>query len=261
MTAVPAAGIRLPVMKTALIALLSLVIGAFIARSIWLPRPEPVDPVQVMITQLKTHAIIEHERGVAVWYRACPDVIGIDPQLFVAWPAKLSYELELSDVALERSGTTLKVRTKAIRADEPAVPTDYLDYLSTNPLFNFSNEQQLLNEEIGKASSLARYLTAYYLLRDASLRAEFADELEKLVRRMAGALAVPVTNVEIEIAADKPKLPKLPGLALCQGSFASANGLPFAKLEDTYTVPIRFDPAATEARPVGIASVYGRAGK
>jgi hypothetical protein len=247
-------------MKTALIALLSLVIGAFIARAIWLPKPEPVDPIQVMVTQLKTHAIIEHERGVAVWYRACPDVVGVDPQLFVAWPAELSYELELSDVTIERSGTTLTVRTKAIKADEPSVPTDYLDYLSTNPLFNFSNEQQLLNEEIGKASTLARYLTAYYLLRDASLREDFATELEQLVRRLAGALAVPVTSVKVEIEALEPRLTKLPSIALCKGSYASANGLPFARLEDAKTVPIRFDPAKSAAKPTGIASVYGRAG-
>ncbi len=247
-------------MKTALIALLSLVIGAFIARAIWLPKPEPVDPIQVMVTQLKTHAIIEHERGIAVWYRACPDVVGIDPQLFVAWPAELSYELELSDVSIERTGTTLTVRTKPIQVDEPSVPTDYIDYLSTNPLFNFSNEQQLLNEEIGKASSLARYLTAYYLLRDASLRDDFASELEQLVRRLAGALAVPVTSVKVEIEEFKPRLPKLPSIALCNGSYASANGLPFARLEDTYTVPIRFDPAKSATKPTGIASVYGRAG-
>jgi len=248
-------------MKTALIALLALIVGVFLARALWVDKPEPVDPVHVMVTQLKTHAIIEHERGVAVWYRACPDVVGIDPQMFVAWPAKLSYELELNDVTIERTGTVLKVRTQAIHVDEPAVPTDYMDYLSTTPLFNFSNEQQLLNEEIGKASGLARYLTAYFLLRDKSLTKDFSDELEQLVRRLAGALAVPVTKVEVEIADSKPQLPKLPSIALCSGSFASANGLPFAKLEDTHTVPIRFDPARTENRPAGIASVYGRAGK
>jgi hypothetical protein len=247
-------------MKTALIALLSLVIGAFLARAIWLPKPEPVDPIQVMVTQLKTHAIIEHERGIAVWYRACPDVVGVDPQLFVAWPAELSYELELSDITVERTGTTLTVRTKSIKADEPSVPTDYMDYLSTNPLFNFANEQQLLNEEIGKASSLARYLTAYYLLRDASLREDFSTELEELVRRLAGALAVPVTSVKVEIEEFEPRLPKLPSIALCQGSYASANGLPFARLEDASIVPIRFDPTKPATKPMGIASVYGRAG-
>jgi hypothetical protein len=248
-------------MKTAVIAILSLVVGVFIARAIWRDDPEPVDPVQVMITQLKTHAIIEHERGVAVWYRACPDVVGVDPEMFVAWPAKLSYELELNDVTIERSGTVLKVKTKAIKGDEPAVPTDYLDYLSTNPLFNFSNEQQLLNEEIGKASGLARYLTAYFLLRDTTVTQDFSEELEQLVRRLAGALAVPVTNVEIEIENEKRKLPKLPSVALCKGSFASVNGLPFAKLEDAYTVPIRFDPAQAGNKAAGIMSVYGRAKK
>jgi hypothetical protein len=38
---------------------------------------------------------------------------------------------------------------------------------------------------------------------------------------------------------------------------ASVNGLPFAKIESGYTVPVRFKPtpAAAEA-PKGIASVY-----
>ena len=78
------------------------------------------------------------------------------------------------------------------------------------------------------------------------------------------------TDVEVEIADEKPKLPKLPSLALCGGSSASVNGLPFARLEDLNTVPIRFRPQPSKRgpnppsdqplpKPEGIASVYGKA--
>ena len=258
-------------MKYVVIALLALVLGGLAARAYYEEdEPEPVDPINVMILQMKTHAIIEHERQVAVWYRACPDVTGIDPEIFIAWPAKLSYELELGDVTIERSGDTLKIHTSAIHADEPAVPSDFLDYLSTSSVFTFTNEQGLVNREIQKSSPLARYLTTYYLLRDESLRGDFAAEVEGLVTRMAGALGVPVQKIEVEIAKEDVKLPKLPGLELCKGSAASVNGLPFARLEDKNTVPIAFRPppskrapstpaAQPPGKPEGIASVYGPA--
>ena len=258
-------------MRYVVIAVLALALGAFAARSYYKKsESEPVDPINVMVLQMKTHSIIEHERQVAVWYRACPDVVGIDPEIFIAWPAKLSYELELNDVSIERSGDTLKVRTRAIHPDEPAVPSDFLDYLSTSSLFTFTNEQGLVNREIQKSSPLARYLTAYYLLRDESLRGDFAAEVEGLVTRMAGALGVPASKVEVEIATDDVRLPKLPGLELCGGSAASVNGLPFARLEEKYTVPIAFRPTPSKrapamasaeppAKPEGIASVYGPA--
>jgi len=264
-------------MKQFIVTLLTLIIGAVLARAFWVKKEEPVDPIQVIVTQLKTHAIIEHERQIAVWYRACPDVIGIDPQIFVAWPAKLSYEMDLAKVMIEREGNTLKVRTPLIHADEPAVPTDFLDYLATDTLFNFANEQQLVNQEIGKASVIARYLTTYYLARDPSLSADFSSELKALIERLAAALAVPVHAVEIEMPMAKYAFPKLPSLELCAGSTASVNGLPFARLEDKLIVPIGFkpmpsgrtkadDPSVAEAeprpeaaQPKGIASVYGAA--
>src|SRR5215831_14371698 len=206
-------------MRYVVIALLALGLGAFLARSWYKPKEqEPVDPVTVIVLQMKTHAIIEHERQVAVWYRACPEVPGVNPEIFIAWPAKLSYELELGDVAIERAGDTLKVRTRAIHADEPSVPSDFLDYLSTSSMFTFTNEQGLVNREIQKSSPLARYLTAYYLLRDESLRGDFAAEIEGLITRMAGALGVPARKVEVTIAKEEVKLPKLPPLELCGGS-------------------------------------------
>jgi len=255
-------------MRYIVIAVLAVILGAFAARSYYKPHDEePVDPINVMILQMRTHAIIEHERQVAVWYRACPDVVGRDPEIFIAWPAKLSYELELSDVKMERSGDTLKVHARAIHPDEPAVPSDFLDYLSTTSVFTFANEQELVNQEIKKSSVIARYLTSYYLLRDTSLRGDFAGEIEGLVTNMAGALGVPIKHVEVDIAAVEVKLPKLPKLELCTGSSAAVNGLPFAKNEDQFTTPIRFDVPPSKRsggnepvnKPAGIASIYGAA--
>ncbi|HEV7443934.1 MAG TPA: hypothetical protein VGO18_15170, partial [Steroidobacteraceae bacterium] len=87
-------------MKYVVIALLALILGGLIGHAIWggKKEPPPVDPVQVIVTQLKTHAIVAHERQLAIWYRACPSVWGKTPQIFIAWPVKLTYELELNDV-------------------------------------------------------------------------------------------------------------------------------------------------------------------
>jgi len=252
-------------MRYAVTAVLALVLGALVARSYYRKdEPAPVDPITVIVMQMKTHAIIEHERQVAVWYRACPKVTGVDPEIFIAWPAKLSYELELNDVAIERSGDTLKVRTGAIHADEPSVPTDFLDYLSTTSVFTFRNEQELVNQEIQKSSALARYLTSYYLLKDTSLHGDFAAEVEGLVARLAGALGVPVSKIEVEIAKPETPIPKVPPLELCAGGAASVNGLPFARNEDQFTIPIGFKPPPSKrssqgeagGKPEGIASVY-----
>jgi hypothetical protein len=233
--------------KYLVIALLALILGGLIGRSIWgEKKQEPVDPVQVILTQVRTHAVIEHERQVAIWYRACPAVLGKTPTIFMAWPAKLVYQLELADVQIKKTGTVIKVTTSAIHSEEPSVPTDFVDYLSTTSIFTFANEQELVNHEIGKASPIARYLTTYFLMRDPSLQEDFADELRTLIEHLAGALAVPVSSVDVDI----PKItltlqqwPKLPKLELCAGTLASVNGLPFAKIMDNGdTVPIGFRP-------------------
>ena len=232
-------------MKYLVIALLALVLGGFIGRSIWgEKKTEPVDPVQVILTQVRTHAVIEHERQIAIWYRACPAVLGITPTIFIAWPAKLVYQLELGDVQITKAGTVIKVNTSAIHSEEPAVPSDFVDYLSTTSIFTFANEQELVNHEIGKASPIARYLTTYFLTHDPSLQDDFADELRTLIEHLAGALGVPVTSVDVDIPKTTLTLqewPKLPKLELCAGTMASVNGLPFAKVMDNGdTVPIGF---------------------
>jgi hypothetical protein len=222
---------RLLLVKYLVIALLALVLGGLAGRMIWGGKPPPpVDPVQVILTQVRTHAVIEHERQIAIWYRACPQVIGKTPQIFMAWPARLVYELELRDVQVKKTGTVIEVSTSAIHSDEPSVPTDFMDYLSTTSIFTFANEQDLVNHEIGKASPIARYLTTYFMARDPAVADDFARvdvEIPKVVVPMA-------------------TWPKLPKLELCEGSYAAVNGLPFAKTDGNYTVPIGFRPPSSQ---------------
>jgi len=254
-------------MKYIVIAVLALVLGGLIGRTIWSEKKaQPVDPVQVIVTQLKTHAIVAHERQLAIWYRACPPVWGKTPQIFIAWPARLSYELELNDVQVTRAGNLIRVRTAAIHPNEPSVPTDFMDYLSTTSIFTFANEQELVNHEISKASPIARYLTSYFLARDPSLLGDFAEEVRKLVEHLAAALGVAGATVEVDVPKPQVTFPKLPKLELCDGTYALVNGQPFAKLDSGSTMPIGFRPpqrirsgtapSATDSLK-GIASVYG----
>src|SRR5579872_385813 len=256
-------------MRHLIIVLLALALGGLIGRQIWGEKPAAPDPVQVIITQLKTHAVIEHERQLAIWYRACPRVWGKTPEIFIAWPAKLSYQLELGDVQVNRHGTVIQVSTRAIQPQEPSVPTDFMDYLSTTSIFTFANEQELVNHEIGKATPIARYLTTYFLARDPSLQGDFVDELRRLVEHLAAALGVAFTRVEVEVPKPQVSWPKLPKIELCEGTMASVNGLPFAKFADGATIPIGFRPPqashpdrslTTVEAPKGIASVYGGSG-
>jgi hypothetical protein len=238
-------------MKYVVIALLALILGGLIGRAIWgEKKPEPVDPVQVILTQVRTHAVIEHERQIAIWYRACPSVLGKTPTIFIAWPAKLIYQMELADVQIQKVGTVIKVTTPIIHAQEPSVPTDFVDYMSTTSIFTFANEQGLVNQEIHKASPIARYLTTYFLYHDPSLQADFADEIRNLVERLSGALGVQVTAVEIntpQVELKAQEWPKLPTLELCSGTMAAMNGLPFAKnMGNGDTVPIGFRPPPSQ---------------
>jgi len=239
-------------MKYIIIAVLALALGGLIGHSIWAEKPaQAVDPMHVILTQLRTHSIVQHERQLAIWYRACPNVFGKTPQIFIAWPAKLSYELELGSVQVSRDGDVIKVRTSAIEPQEPAVPTDFMDYLATTSIFTFANEQELVNHEIAKSSPIARYLSAYFLARDPSLQGDFARELQSLVGHLAAALGVTVERVEVEVPKPQVSWPRLPKIELCEGSTASVNGLPFAKFENDTTVPIGFRPPQPMRRTVG----------
>jgi hypothetical protein len=243
-------------MRTFLVAALALTLGILLARGWWKEAPAG-DPIQVIVTQVKTHAIIEHERQIAIWYRSCPEVVGIDPEIFVAWPGKLSYELGLADVEITRDGNVLTVKTGVIRADEPAIPTDFIDYLTTSPWFNFANEQELVNREIARASPIARYLSVYYQRRDPSLVEDFRGELAEFVMRLAGALGLGIEAVKVEIPVAEVTFPKLPKLELCASTTASVNGVPFAKVEDGYTIPFAFDAAAAAGKRVPRGVIAG----
>jgi hypothetical protein len=102
------------------------------------------------------------------------------------------------------------------------------------------DENELVNEEIKKASGIARYLANYHLKRDATLYDDVAAELRALVLRIAGAIDAGITEVTVDIPRPDPKLPELPPLELCAGTRAAVNGLPFAKDESGYLVPIAF---------------------
>ena len=82
-----------------------------------------------------------------------------------------------------------------------------------------------------------------------SLQADFANELQSLIEHLAGALGVPVSSIDVDIPKGElavQQWPKLPKLELCEGTLASVNGLPFAKLMDNGdTVPIGFRPPAS----------------
>lgn len=245
-------------MRYLVLGLLLLGVGLWIGYRV-AEAPPPEDPIRVIVTELKTQAIIEHERSIAVWYKACPEVTGVNPLMFVAWPAKLSYELPLDQVSVERNGAMLKVRTPALRVDEPAVPTESLDYVSTEPILNLVNEQELVNAEMKKASGIARYLATYYVKRDDTLYEDVAGQLRALVLRIGSAVDSGITNVEVEIPRPDRILPKVPPLDLCNGTTAAVNGLPFARNESGHVIPVAFRTTGTAAAAViyGVDSAKG----
>ncbi len=78
-------------LRNVIAIVIAVALGA-IGYSFWLRKDAEESPLNVMVTQMRTRAIIEHERTITVWYRACPEVTGINPQVMVIWPAKLNYE-------------------------------------------------------------------------------------------------------------------------------------------------------------------------
>jgi hypothetical protein len=229
--------------RTFLITVLALTTGALGGYEAWRfwGQTQAPDPVQVIVTQMKTHSVIEHERQVAVWYRACPTVWGKSPQIFMAWPARLTYQVELSDIQVSRQGGVISVRTSGIHAVDPSVPTDRMGYMAATSMLTFANEQELINEEIAKATPVARYLSAYFLAHDPSLQQDFREEVQSLVEHFGASLGVPITQVEVDIPqVEVSSGPQLPRIELCQGTTAAINGLPFAKFELGKTLPIGF---------------------
>jgi hypothetical protein len=204
-------------------------IGA-IGYSLWTGKDAEESPINVMVTQMRTRAIIDHERTVTVWYRACPEVAGINPQVMVIWPAKLNYEIDLAETRITLSPEgVLRAETPPIRLDDPSVPSDVGEYLAQTSFWTLENEQTIVRREMQKATPLARHLTAYFLRNDIGLSKYFKDELEVYLRGIAGALGVNVTGVEIVIPEVDVAIPPRPELTLCEGSVALANGMAFAR--------------------------------
>ena len=216
-------------LRTLLVMIIAGALGA-VGYSFWTRKDAEESPLNVMVAQMRTRAIIEHERTVTVWYRACPEVTGINPQVMVIWPAKLNYELDLAETKLSLSAEgVLRVVTPPIRMDDPSVPSDYGEYMAQTSFWTLDNEQAIVRREMQKATPLARHLTAYFLRTDIGLRQHFKEELEAFLRAMVGALGVQTTRIEIEIPEQKITIPPRPELTLCDGTVAVANGLPFAR--------------------------------
>jgi hypothetical protein len=219
-----------------IIAIIIAVAAGAVGYSFWQGKDAEESPLVVMVAQMRTRAIIEHERVVTVWYRACPEVTGVNPQVMVIWPAKLNYELDLAETKLSLSADgVLHVQTPPIRGDDPSVPSEVGEYMAQTSFWTLDSEQAIVMREMQKATPLARHLTAYFLRNDAGLSDHFKDELETYLRGIAGALGVVVKKIEVEIPEVKVNIPPRPEITLCEGTVALANGMGFARRQEDGT--------------------------
>jgi len=240
------------VLKNIIALLIALAAGA-LGYSWWMKKDAEESPLNVMVTQMRTRAIIEHERHVTVWYKACPEVKGVNPQVMVIWPAKLNYELDLAATKLTLGADgVLRADTPPIRGDDPSVPSEVGEYLAQTSFWTLDSEQAIVMREMQKATPLARHLTAYFLRNDVGLPTQFKEELEAYLRGISGALGLPVTRIEINIPEEDVKIPPRPELSLCEGSVALANGFGFARRQEDGTVVGIYPrkPHAPENHPV-----------
>jgi hypothetical protein len=235
--------------KNLIALILAVAIGAG-GYALWSRKGAEESPLNVLVTQMRTRAIIEHERQVTVWYKACPEVPGINPQVMVIWPAKLNYELDLAATRLSLGADgVLHVDTPPIRGDDPSVPSEVGEYMAQTSFWTLDSEQAIVMREMQKATPLARHLTAYFLRNDVGLSDQFKEELETYLRGITGALGLKVTRIEINIPKVEVKIPPRPELALCEGTLALANGFGFARRQQDGTVvgiyPSKAPPPAT----------------
>jgi len=223
-------------LKNIIAIIIAVAIGA-VGYGFWTRKDAEESPLNVMVTQMRTRAIIEHERSLTVWYKACPEVPGINPQVMVIWPAKLNFELDLAETKLSLSPDgVLHVSTPPIRSDDPSVPSEFGEYMAQTSFWTLDSEQAIVMREMQKATPLARHLTAYFLRNDVGLSAHFKEELETYLRGISGALGVIVKKIEIDIPTVDVMIPPRPELALCEGSVALANGVGFARRQADGTV-------------------------
>jgi hypothetical protein len=223
-------------LKHVIAIIIAVAVGA-IGYSMWIRKDAEESPIMVMVTQMRTRAIIQHERQVTVWYKACPETRGVNPQVMVIWPAKLNYVLDLSEVKLDLGADgVLHVKTPPIRADDPSVPSEVGEYMAQTSFWTLDSEQAIVMREMQKATPLARHLTGYFLRNDVGLSAHFKEELESYLRGMTGALGVPVKRFDIEIPEQEVVIPPRPEITLCEGTVAIANGMSFARRQADGTV-------------------------
>ena len=223
-------------MRNIIAVIIAVALGAF-GYALWVRKDAEESPLNILVTQMRTRAIIEHEREVTVWYKACPEVKGINPQVMVIWPAKLNYELDLAATKLSLSADgVLRAETPPIHGDDPSVPSEVGEYLAQTSFWTLDSEQAIVIREMQKATPLARHLTAYFLRNDVGLPDQFKEELETYLRGISGALGLNVTRIEIEIPTVDVRIPPRPELTLCEGSVALANGFGFARRQDDGTV-------------------------
>ena len=223
-------------LKNVIALIIAVALGA-LGFAFWMRKDAEESPLNVMVTQMRTRAIIEHERHVTVWYKTCPEVKGINPQVMVIWPAKLNYELDLAATRLSLSADgVLRADTPPIRGDDPSVPSEVGEYLAQTSFWTLDSEQAIVMREMQKATPLARHLTAYFLRNDLGLADQFKEELEAYLRGISGALNLPVTRIEVNIPHEDVKIPARPDLSLCEGSIALANGFGFARRQQDGTV-------------------------
>ncbi|HET9865094.1 MAG TPA: hypothetical protein VFP37_16760 [Steroidobacteraceae bacterium] len=216
-------------LKNLIAIVLALAAGA-VGYSLWTRKDAEESPINVLVTQMRTRAIIEHERQVTVWYKACPEVPGINPQVMVIWPAKLNYELDLASTHLSLGADgVLHVETPPIRGDDPSVPSEVGEYMAQTSFWTLDSEQAIVMREMQKATPMARHLTAYFLRNDVGLSDQFKEELETYLRGITGALGLNVKRIDIDIATEEVRIPPRPELTLCEGSVALANGFAFAR--------------------------------
>ena len=220
-----------------IISIIIAVAAGAVGYSYWIRKDAEESPINVMVTQMRTRAIIQHERQVTVWYKACPEVPGVNPQVMVIWPAKLNYELDLEATKLSLGADgVLHVSTPPIRGDDPSVPSEVGEYMAQTSFWTLESEQAIVMREMQKATPLARHLTAYFLRNDVGLSDQFKEDLETYLRGISGALGLHVTRIEIDIPTVEVTIPPRPELTLCEGSVALANGFGFAKRQADGTV-------------------------
>jgi len=127
----------------------------------------------VIVTQLKNACHHRARAQLAIGTEACPSVWGKTPQIFIAWPAKLSYESELNDVQVTRVGTVIKVRKQGQHPPhEPNRATDFMDYLSRLRSSRLRMSRSSSITRSAKASPIAALPTTYFLARVPSLQGD-----------------------------------------------------------------------------------------